>query len=190
MNNFSSRSHAIAIAALLAFLGLGCAVAGPNDPVRLANDANAERFADDSPEREAAEFLVRMTDARLMDMAEGRVAAERGTSAAVREYGRVMIVEQQVLLDEIRELADRMGVALPERIGDVKSDGLAELEDEHGEDLDEKFVSMICIDHERDVEEFREAREFEQPDVREYAIRRLPMIEEHLREARVLAEQI
>ncbi len=167
-------------------LGLWAAVCGScsrpsdTDSVVIAKSANDARFGETESRKKAAHFLVEMADARMMDGFEGQVAVDRGVSPDVKAYGARMITEQAELHKEIKQVAMAMGVQLPGTISDAKADGLKDLREQSGDDADKKFISMITIDHKRDVKEFKKAMELNEPLVRDFAARRLPTIEQHL----------
>lgn len=160
---------------------------GADDSVRIAKEANHARFDRDEDAKRSSDFMAEMADARLMDTEEGRLASTRGIDPEVRAYGELMIRDQAELYREMTTLAAAKGYTLPTRISNLKADGLADLEKKTAHDLDEKFLKMICIDHERDVKEFKKAMDFKDVEVSAFAARRLPLIEEHLRKADQLA---
>ena len=130
--------------------------------------------------KEIEKFLVEMTDARLMDREEGRLAAERGTTKDIRDYGTWMVNDQTVLLEKLKKLAAVEKVTLPKKISAEKNDALKKLKEKTGPDFDDKFLGMIKIDHKRDVRKFREAAEFDNTNVSTFAKENLPTIEKHL----------
>lgn len=131
-------------------------------------------------ENKVAKFLTEAADARLMDAAQGKLARERGTTEEIRSYGRWMMRDQSKLLEEIQAIAKSKNVKLPSAISEQKSKGLEELKQEKGPEFDKKFAKMICIDHKRDVKEFKKAAKFEDVDVKQFASQYLPTIEAHL----------
>lgn len=163
---------------LLSLFAAGCATSAATDSVRLANGANATRPA--PVKKEVAEFVVDAVDARRMDYAEGKLAAERGTTSAIRDYGQLMLRDQTQLLAELNAVAAHEQITVPETLGAAKADHLRELMELNGEKFDKAFISSITIDHKRDVGEFKKASGFEQPVISAYAARRLPLIQAHL----------
>jgi putative membrane protein len=123
-----------------------------------------------------------MTDARMMDIEEGKVAAEKGTTKEIKDYGNLMIKDQTYLLKEIQKFAKSKNIQLPTEISDSKRDGLKDLKKENGVDLDEKFLKMIKIDHKRDVRKFKKATTINDPSTKAFAAKHLAMIESHLKE--------
>jgi len=130
--------------------------------------------------KEIEKFLVEMTDARLMDREEGRLAAERGTTKDIRDYGSWMVNDQTVLLEKLKKLAAEEKVTLPEKISAEKSKALEKLKEKTGTDFDDKFLKMIKIDHKRDVRKFKKAAGFDNANVSTFAKENLPTIEKHL----------
>lgn len=131
-------------------------------------------------EKDLAKFLIDAADARMMDAAEGRLAAERGTSAEIRKYGVLMMKDQAFLLIKIQEFAKAKNVTLPKEISKEKSNALKNLEGKYDKDFDSKFLNMIAIDHKRDVDDFKEASQSKDADLSKFAKKHLPLIESHL----------
>jgi putative membrane protein len=170
---------------MLLFL-VGCA--SSKDSVDQA--LKASDFAAPEKPRYDAQFLVEMTDARLMDYQEGKLAARRGTTKVIRAYGRKMERDQTVLLKEMTAIAKAEKVVLPEVIGSEKREALEDLEKLRGKEFDRKFISMISIDHRRDVAEFKKASERlsnVSPPVMDFATAKLPLIQSHLDQAEALS---
>jgi putative membrane protein len=138
---------------------------------------------------EVTDFLIEAVDARMMDLAQGRLAKERGTTAAIREYGDLMINDQTRLLNELKIIAASKEIVLPSTISRKKEDALAELRDEEGEAFDEKFIRMMITDHRRDVSKFRTATSFDDGDVKTFATNNLPLIQSHLNKIEALEKK-
>lgn len=139
--------------------------------------------------KDITKFLTEAADARMMDAAEGRLAAERGTTGEIRKYGVLMMKDQAFLLIKIRELAESKNIALPKEISKEKSDALKDLEKKYDKDFDRKFLSMIKIDHKRDVGEFKDAAQSDDPDLSKFAKKHLPLIESHLAAVEKIKEE-
>jgi putative membrane protein len=138
---------------------------------------------------ETSQFLISMTDARLMDIEESKLAVERGTIEEVVSYGRWMLSEQAKLLHELKVLASKKGVNLPTALSEEKANALDDLKKEHGGEFEKKYIKMIMLDHKRDVHEFRKATSFEDVDVKNFAAKFLPVIESHLRQIQKIKKE-
>lgn len=150
------------------------------DPVKKAHDANDKKEATGAVDEDVADFLVKSADARMMDAKEGKLASTKGTTPALRSYGKLMIKDQAALLATIKDLAGKKHVTLPSDISNKKAAGRQDLAKLTGKDFDEKFIKMITIDHERDVKMFENAIEQDDKDIREFAQKNLPLIRSHL----------
>ena len=81
-------------------------------------------------------FLLEMNDARMMDLEEGKQAAQKGTTNEVRQYGEKMIKEQTYLLKQFQLFAFSKKIELPKSISDKKLNALNDLKEKTGKDLD------------------------------------------------------
>lgn len=133
-------------------------------------------------------FLLEMADARMMDWAEGNLAAERGTTSRYRQYGKRIMRDQSKLMTELKALATARQIALLDEISEEKTEELNKLKECSGETFDRRFRRMIIKDHKRDIDEFARASESTDPEIREFAKRNLPLLELHLQGARDLNE--
>ncbi len=150
------------------------------DPVKKANEANEKKEDKKMVDDDAADFLVKSADSRMMDAREGKLALEKATVPALRNYGKLMMKDQAMLLEKIKTLALKKQVTLPSDISEKKAESREDLSKESGKDFDEKFIKMITIDHERDVKLFRKAIDQDDKDVKEFAQKYLPLIQSHL----------
>ena len=163
--------------AVLVLVVAGCATPGP-DSVERAKNVNESiplRVSD-----AASVFIVDMVDARLMDYEQGKLAAERGSQRAVREYGQRMAREQPLLLEQLNTLATASRVTVPVVIGADKREDYKELLTLNGEAFDKAFIASMRKEHSRDVAKFRQAMQLPDRDIVAFAAARLSLIESHL----------
>lgn len=154
--------------------------AGRQDSVSQAEEVNEKRAKEHVLNEASAKFLVEVTDGRLMGIKEGESAQLKGSGAAIKSYGKLMVTDQKKLLAVIKKLAALKKIQLPHKISADKEDGLKDLNAKQGSDFDEKFIKMMRIDHERDIRLFKKAQELKDEEVRAFAIKYLPLIQEHL----------
>ena len=128
----------------------------------------------------AANFLVQAADGRMMGRLEGQLAQKKGTTPAIKKYGTLMLHDQTAMLVSLQKLAAVKNVSLPHQISDKKAGGRDELAGKTGSDFDKKFISMMEIDHKRDIKAFEQASGSDDPDVSAFAKKYLPMIQDHL----------
>jgi putative membrane protein len=150
------------------------------DSVDIAQEKNAASSVDEN----ISDFLTEAADARMMGIAEAKLAVARGTTPEIRKYGKWMVEDQTILLKKIHALAKSKNVSLPQRISFEKQKGLSELEQKNNKEFDIKFIKMITIDHRRDVRKFKNAQSISDKEVSAFASKYLPVIESHLEKAK------
>jgi putative membrane protein len=174
---------------VVACFGLGLN-AQSTDPVKQANQSNENKSGKWNIDQEVADFLVKSADARMMDKMEGAMAAKKGTTVAVRQYGMLMVKDQAILLNKLKALAAAKNISLPNGISNKKESGRADLSEKTGKDFDDKFIKMMRIDHERDVKMFSKAASSDDKDIRSFASKYLPMIQLHLDKINALEKMV
>src|SRR6188474_3648851 len=88
------------------------------DPVRNAYKKNEEKADKELIDEDAAEFLVKATEGRMMNINEGKLAVLKGTTSEVRNYGQLMVKDQTTMLDEIKKIAGERNITLPDGVSD------------------------------------------------------------------------
>lgn len=162
------------------FLYIACST--PNDSVVESRIANTNQEPIVSPSN--SKFLVEMANARMMDLETSKLAFKKGTSIEVKIYGKNMQHDQEMLLKEIKSLAQMHQVILPTKIGSEGTNDLNTLKKLTGRDFDKKYLVLIQKNHERDVQTFKKLRANSNypgdENVTDFAKSRLPLIKSHL----------
>jgi putative membrane protein len=130
-------------------------------------------------------FLKRVAVDNMMQMELGKLAAEKGSSDAVKQYGRKMADDRQKAHEELTQLASKQGVTVPDALDSKhkgKVDKLAKLD---GQNFDKAFLKEVTHDNGEDVADFQaEANGGSDAAVKSFATRVLPMIQAHAQMAR------
>jgi putative membrane protein len=119
------------------------------------------------------------------EVALGKLAAEKATSADVKAFGQKMADDHGKANDELMKLASSKGVDLSmgkERRQKKIDDKVADLSKKSGADFDKAYVDDMVKDHEKDVKEFKkQAETAKDEDLKKWAGQTLPTLEEHLK---------
>lgn len=143
-------------------------------------------FAQDLNNNEAPEFIVKMANARLMNREAGRQAAGLASTKAIRDYGSLMVKDQEILLTKLQQLATSKNITLPNAINEKKSVQLTKLSALRGKAFDRKFLKMMKTDLKQDVKKFKKATKFEDEATKKFAKENLPLIQQHLEAVKAL----
>ncbi|MEV6168926.1 DUF4142 domain-containing protein [Streptomyces sp. NPDC051954] len=93
------------------------------------------------------EFVTKVRLAGLWELPAGRQAQQKGTTPAVRPAGQ-HLVEGHVFLDErVRDVASRLGLALPNEPSDQQKQWLGTLDAAQGVTYDREFANILRLAH-------------------------------------------
>jgi len=132
-------------------------------------------------------FVMEAAMGGLAEVELGRVAAERGTSEAVKQFGQRMVDDHSKANQELMSLASTKGMTVPTALDDKHQKDVTKLSGMSGAEFDRAYAKMMLKDHEEDVKEFeRQSTRGGDPDIRAFASKTLPTLQEHLQMARSL----
>jgi len=129
-------------------------------------------------------------DAAIGGMAEvelGKLAAEKGSSEAVKQFGQKMVDDHTKANDQLKQLASKEGITIPDTLDSKHQSRVDKLAKLSGPKFDKAYVKDAVKDHEKDVSEFKnEAQYGSDPNVKQFASSTLPVLQEHLTAAKDL----
>lgn len=111
----------------------------------------------------------------------GRLAAQKGASDEVRQFGQRMVDDHSKANNDLMQVASGKGMTLPTALGPKMQADMRKLSALSGEKFDKEYVKMMVKDHKKDVSEFqKEANGGMDADIKSFASRTLPTLQEHL----------
>jgi putative membrane protein len=130
-------------------------------------------------------FVTKAASGGMAEVELGRLAVDKASSDAVKKFGQRMVDDHSKANDELKALAQSKNVTLPAEIGPQDKalrDRLAKLS---GAAFDQAYMKAMVSDHVQDVNEFRvESKSGKDPEVKAWAAKTLPTLEDHLKQAR------
>jgi putative membrane protein len=133
-------------------------------------------------------------EAALGGMAEvdlGQLASTKATDEKVKAFAQKMVADHGKANDELKALASSKQIMVPTAL-DAKHkathDRLAKLS---GSAFDRAYVTDMVADHRKDVADFKhQAMAATDPDVKAFAAKTLPTLQEHLTMIEDLSKQV
>lgn len=123
-----------------------------------------------------------MTEAHL-----GKMAQEQASSSDVKSFGQTLVQDHTKAYDELSAVAKKTGETVPTGIDIRRNHAIEQLMHDKGAAFDRRFLSHEIQDHKKAIAEFkREAEKGQNPDVKAYAQKMLPTLQEHLQKAEEL----
>ncbi len=132
-----------------------------------------------------------VTDAAQGGMAEvelGQLATEKASSPDVKKFGQRMVDDHTKAGDELKGIASSKGIQVPDKLSAKDEMTKQRLSKLSGEQFDKAYMSDMVKDHTKDVADFqRESKSGMDPQVKEFAAKTLPTLQDHLKQAKELA---
>lgn len=127
----------------------------------------------------------------LAEVQMANLAQQKAVAGNVRSFAQRMVTDHSASSAELSQLATMKGLALPtELAGDAKA-GLEHLNSLTGADFDRAYMQHMVADHEKAVAEFdRASTNTTDPQIKEFAVRNLPILQQHLVEAKEIARRM
>jgi putative membrane protein len=129
-------------------------------------------------------FMMYAARDGIFHVEAGKLAVQRGSSEGVKKFGQHAIEHHTQINDELAQLASKKGVMLPKKMGKREQEELDKLAKLSGPDFDKAYLEMEIKDHSKDVSAYqKEVVGGKDPDVKAWAAKTVPTIEEHLKMA-------
>lgn len=132
-------------------------------------------------------FLMDAAMGGMMEVELGQLAVQKGASDEVKQFGQRMIDDHSKANTELMSLATSKGVTLPAELDAKHREHVTKMSTRTGAEFDREYVKMMVSDHNKDVSEFeKQSTKGADPDLKAFASRTLPTLQEHLKLARAL----
>ena len=138
-----------------------------------------------------SKFAMEAAMGGLMEVEAGRLAAQKGASEDVRQFGQRMVDDHTKANDELMRVASGKGMTLPTALGPKHQQHVSKLSALSGEQFDREYIKMMVKDHKKTGDLFeREAARGADADLKAFAARTLPAVREHQRLAQRINDKM
>jgi putative membrane protein len=138
-----------------------------------------------------ADFVLKASESDLTEVDLGKLASKQGASTAVREFGAKMAKDHTKSSEELKAIAKKQGFMLTSELGSKHKQMCEKLSKITGTDFDHQYIAGQVKAHKQAVELFKnQAKNGQNADVRAFASKTLPVIEEHLMAAQEIARAV
>ena len=141
--------------------------------------------AKDNPD---ASFFKNAAEAGIAEVEAGKLALEKGSSAAVKEFAAMMVKDHSAANDKLKAIATTKGVKLPDEPG-LKHKAMKKvLEMKSGEAFDKSYIQGQIKDH-KDTADLlkKELDDGKDAEARAFASETLPKVKMHLEKIQQIA---
>jgi putative membrane protein len=175
----------------IALVGLLIAVPAVTSAQTPARQDAAKESKDAKMARGDAKFLKEAAEGNLAEVRLGELADQRAASDSVKQFGKRMATDHQKAYDELKQLASQKGVMVPTALDRGHQRLYDRLSKLSGADFDRAYMKEMVKDHDKDVKAFRkEADAGKDADVKAWASKTLPTLQEHQQQAKQVAASV
>ena len=132
-------------------------------------------------------FLQDAAMGGLTEVALGKLAVEKGSSDAVKQFGQKMIDDHTKANDELKQLATAGSVNVPDALDSKHQSRVDKLAKLSGADFDKAYIKDQVKYHQQNVKEFQQEEQYGSvTEVKSLASKALPALQQHLELAKDL----
>jgi putative membrane protein len=131
-------------------------------------------------------FLADALKGDNSEMMLGQMAGERGSSPALRDYGRTLHDDHAKARERVAPIAQQAGVSITDEPMPEAAQERRKLERLHGQAFDREFARYMVKDHRQDISEFEKQARKRGPAA-DLARQTLPTLRKHLAMAQRLS---
>ncbi len=137
-----------------------------------------------------SQFLEEAAVSGTFEMQASQMALQSAADERVKVFARLMLVQHEQIDASLKRVARDRNIVLPVSLDADQQSILDDLQQAEGADFDRRYIEHVAVGgHEQAVELYsRAARESEDGDVKTFAAEAVSLQQQHLDEARIIAE--
>jgi putative membrane protein len=134
------------------------------------------------------DFAQKAAAGGLAEVSLGQLAQQNGNSEQVKEFGQRMVTDHSQANQELQQIAQQENLTLPTEPGSKDQALQKRLNGLKGTAFDSAYAQDMVKDHQQDVAEFRkEAQSGQDPALKAFAQKTLPVLQQHLQMAQAVS---
>jgi putative membrane protein len=153
-----------------------------------ADAASADSSSSSQLSAADKKFVMEAAQGGLAEVQMGQLAAQKGQSDAVKQFGQKMVDDHGKANDQLKQLAQQKNVAIPSDVSSKDKADMDKLSKLSGDAFDKAYAQHMVMDHKKDVAEFKkESTSGKDNDVKNWASQTLPTLQDHLKMAQQMS---
>lgn len=152
-----------------------------------ANRGGAATGARQGANSADAKFAMTAAQDSMTEVELGRLAVQKGTSDAVKQFGQRMIDDHTNANQQLMQAAQAAGITLPTALDAKHAAMVQKFQRLNGAEFDRQYAKQMVQDHRKAVDLFqREADRGTDAGIKSFASQTLPILQGHLSMAQAL----
>lgn len=175
------RNHGISVLAALSLLAVA--------PLALAQQGNndkAQAAPNSAVTSSDLKWMQTAARAGIAEVETGKLAEAQGKRDDVRAFGKQMVADHGKANEELKAIATRKGVTLPDKTDSKHIKEATKLSGLNGDKFDKEYLSNAGVSDHTDAQKLfkKGASDLKDPDLKAFAQKTLPTIQQHLQMAK------
>jgi putative membrane protein len=136
-------------------------------------------------------FAQNAAQGGMAEVQLGQLAVQNGSSDQVKQFGQRMVDDHSKAGDDLKALASKENIMLPTSLNAKDQALVNRLQNMKGAAFDKAYMRDMVKDHQEDIAEFqKEAASGSDADLKSFATKALPTMQEHLRMAKEASQSV
>ncbi len=136
-------------------------------------------------------FVRHQAGGNLMEVQLGQLAEHRASAPMVQKFGEKMAIDHKRLADQWKDLAEKHGLRFTPALSSVQQGKVTRLRQLGRSDFDREYMITMIKGHTKDAADLKAAIDSARSEpVRKMAAYALPIVQDHLQNARAVAREI
>lgn len=138
------------------------------------------------------DFATKAAADGTMEVRLGDIAKGKAQSSVVKDFASMMVADHTRSNDELKAIASTKNVTIPTDLPPEKQQIVDRLSGLSGQEFDREYMAAMVDDHQQAVGMFQQASAAADldPDLKNFAAKTLPTLEQHLQRAQAIAETL
>ncbi len=153
--------------------------------------AGASKHAKSAKKTSDQAFIKEAAIGGMEEVELGNLAKQKASSNDVKQFGDRMVTDHGKANDELKQVAHQKNIELPASLDAKHKATVDRLSKLSGDAFDKAYMKEMLSDHRHDVSAFkRESSSAKDSDVKQFASKTLPTLEDHLKLAENTASKV
>jgi putative membrane protein len=137
------------------------------------------------------EFVRHQAADNMMEVQLGQLAERRASAPIVQKFGEKMAIDHEKLMDQWKDLAEKHGLRFTPALTSVQQGKVTRLRQLGRSDFDREYMITMIKGHTKDAADLKAAVDSARSEpVRKMAAYALPIVQDHLQNARAAGKEI
>lgn len=162
----------------------------------LSSDTALDTIGDAATKKESklvpleTEFVNKAGIGGMMEVEAGNLALQKSKSPIIKDFATMMVKDHTAANKELEGIAKNKGLQLANTFPQKEKAHMDAMKSLQGDGFDRHYMKMMVTDHIATLELFRTATSAEDPAIKAFATKTLPILEAHYKQAKQISDKL